>query len=126
MLWAHFAGMTAALITIVLATPTQAQQPAPPPFATTKVADNVYIFRYGGHQSMFIVTPDGGIATDPISERRGGEPPIQPKKAATKGPRKKLIYNPNPFSHIPRRQPLKEPPAPLRAHPKATDPISAL
>ena len=37
MLWAHFAGMTAALITIVLATPTQAQQPAPPPFATTKV-----------------------------------------------------------------------------------------
>jgi hypothetical protein len=65
MLWAHFAGMTAALITIVLATPTQAQQPAPPPFATTKVADNVYIFRYGGHQSMFIVTPDGVIATDP-------------------------------------------------------------
>ena len=74
MLWAHFAGMTAALITIVLATPTQAQQPAPPPFATTKVADNVYIFRYGGHQSMFIVTPDGEIATDPISERRFLEP----------------------------------------------------
>ena len=43
MLWAHFAGMTAALITIVLAAPTQAQQPASPPFATTKVTDNVYI-----------------------------------------------------------------------------------
>ena len=70
MLWAHFAGMTAALITIVLATPTQAQQPAPPPFATTKVADNVYIFRYGGHQSMFIVTPDGVIATDPGKQTR--------------------------------------------------------
>src|SRR6476620_4815049 len=70
MLWAHFAGMTAALVTIVLATPTQAQQPAPPPFATTKVADNVYIFRYGGHQSMFIVTPDGVIATDPSGDRR--------------------------------------------------------
>jgi hypothetical protein len=41
---------------------------APPPFATTKVegTDNVYIFRYQGHQSMFVVTPDGVIATDPI------------------------------------------------------------
>ena len=83
MLWAHFAGMTAALITIVLATPTQAQQPAPPPFATTKVADNVYIFRYGGHQSMFIVTPDGVIATDPISERRPAKPYIDAIEAVT-------------------------------------------
>src|SRR4029450_1990712 len=41
---------------------------APPPFATTKVegTDNVYIFRYQGHQSMFVVTPDGVIAPDPI------------------------------------------------------------
>jgi hypothetical protein len=76
MLRAHLAGMTAALITIVLAGPIQAQQPAPPPFATTKVTDNVYIFRYGGHQSMFIVTPDGVIATDPISERRPVKPYI--------------------------------------------------
>ncbi len=43
----------------------QAQQPM---FSTTKVegTDNVYIFRYQGHQSMFIVTKDGVIATDPI------------------------------------------------------------
>src|SRR5256886_4239745 len=27
-------------------------------------------FRYGGHQSMFIVTPQGVIATDPIGLRR--------------------------------------------------------
>jgi hypothetical protein len=40
--------------------------PAPPLFATTKVTDNVYIFRYQGHQSMFVVTPAGVIATDPI------------------------------------------------------------
>ena len=32
---------------------------AAPMFATTKVTDNVYIFRYQGHQSMFIVTPAG-------------------------------------------------------------------
>ena len=57
----------AALIATALATGAQAQQPAPPPYATTKVdgTDNVYIFRYMGHQSMFITTPDGVIATEP-------------------------------------------------------------
>ncbi len=54
MLRVHLAGTTAALFACTLAA--QAQQAAPPPFATTKVTDNVYIFRYGGHQSMFIVT----------------------------------------------------------------------
>src|SRR5262249_61139563 len=70
MLRIHFAGMLTAIVTSALAVPAQAQQPAPPPFATTKVTDNLYIFRYGNHQSMFIVTPAGVIATDPISERR--------------------------------------------------------
>ena len=65
MLRVHLAGTTAAaLVASAFAVPAQAQQPAPPPFATTKVTDNVYIFRYGGHQSMFIVTPAGVIATD--------------------------------------------------------------
>ena len=64
----------AALTAAVLATPAltqQQQQPQPPqqpPFATTKVegTDGVYVFRNGGAQSMFIVTRDGVIATDPI------------------------------------------------------------
>ena len=48
----------------------RAQQPAL--FAVTKVPgpENVYIFRYIRHQSMFVVTPDGVIATDPIGLRR--------------------------------------------------------
>jgi hypothetical protein len=48
----------------------QAQQR--PLYQTTKVegTDGVYIFRYGGHQSMFIVTNDGVIATDPIAYGR--------------------------------------------------------
>ena len=60
--------MAVACATTALAATAQAQQP-PTPTATTKVegTDNVYIFRYMGHQSMFIVTPDGVIATDPIS-----------------------------------------------------------
>ncbi|SFI29465.1 hypothetical protein [Bradyrhizobium sp. cf659] len=41
----------------------------PPQTSTRKVdgTDNVYIFRYGGHHPMFVVTPRGVIATDPIS-----------------------------------------------------------
>src|ERR1043165_9315998 len=52
--------------------PAPAAPPSPPMFATTKVegTDNVYIFRYQGHQAMFIVTPDGVIATDPIARYR--------------------------------------------------------
>jgi hypothetical protein len=41
-----------------------------PPYATTKITDNVYLFRYGGHQAIFVVTPDGVMATDPIAYLR--------------------------------------------------------
>jgi hypothetical protein len=56
-----------AAVSAPVAVHAQGQQPT---FATTKVTDNVYYFRYQGHQSMFIVTPAGVIATDPISENR--------------------------------------------------------
>jgi hypothetical protein len=38
-------------------------------FATTRVGgnDNVYVFRYGNHQAMFVVTSTGVIATGPIA-----------------------------------------------------------
>src|SRR5688572_25098842 len=54
-----------ALAVMVLGDPAQAQQP---PFATTKVegTNNVYIFRYGNRQAVFVVTSAGVIATDPI------------------------------------------------------------
>jgi hypothetical protein len=67
--YAIAAGVLAAACLSVMA---YAQQPAPPPFATTKVegTDNVYVFRYGNHQSMFVVTSAGVIATDPIGYGR--------------------------------------------------------
>ena len=54
------------------ATTALAQQTQRPQIETTKVegTDNVYIFRNGNHQSMFIVTKDGVIATDPIAYGR--------------------------------------------------------
>jgi hypothetical protein len=50
------------LAAIIMSGAIQAQQPAKrPTFETTKVdgTDDVYIFRYQGHQSMFVVTPAG-------------------------------------------------------------------
>src|SRR4051794_3164089 len=119
MLRVHFAAMSAALFTAMLAAPTQAQQPAPPPFATTKVADNVYIFRYGGHQSMFIVTKDGVIATDPISERRPAKPYIDAIEAVTKAPIKYVIYSHSHFDHIAGGKPFKDKGAVFVAHQNA-------
>lgn len=62
--------LSVAVFTAGFAATALAQAPAQPPmFATTKVegTDNVYVFRYQGHQSMFVVTPAGVIVTDPIS-----------------------------------------------------------
>jgi hypothetical protein len=59
-----------------------------PPVSTKKVegTDNVYIFRYGGHQSMFVVMSQGVIATDPISYLRPAKPYIDAIKAVTDKP----------------------------------------
>jgi glyoxylase-like metal-dependent hydrolase (beta-lactamase superfamily II) len=124
MLRAHAVGITL-LLTLV---PAHAQTPAPPPFATTKVdgTDNVYIFRYGGHQSMFIVTPQGVIATDPISERRPAKPYIDAIQAVTKAPIKYVIYSHSHYDHIAGGKPFKDLGATFVAHRNAKARIAAL
>jgi len=91
--------LAAVSVATALSATAQAQQP---PTATTKVdgTDNVYIFRYMGHQSMFVVTPDGVIATDPISERRPVKPYVDAIQAVTKAPVKYVIYSHMHFDHI--------------------------
>src|SRR4029077_14791855 len=108
----------AALAFAALATTAQAQQP---PTATTKLdaTDNVYIFRYGGHQAMFIVTPAGVIATDPISERRPAKPYIDAIQAVTKAPIKYVIYSHSHFDHIAGGKPFKDLGATFVAHKNA-------
>jgi glyoxylase-like metal-dependent hydrolase (beta-lactamase superfamily II) len=92
----------AATATMALAGPAAAQ--SQPPFATTKVegTDNVYIFRNGGHQSMFVVTKDGVIATDPIGYGRptGGQTYVDEIKKVTDKPIKYLIYSHHHYDHI--------------------------
>jgi glyoxylase-like metal-dependent hydrolase (beta-lactamase superfamily II) len=100
----------AAVIGFAAALTAGAQAQQPPPFATTKVegTDNVYIFRYGGHQAMFIVTSAGVIATDPISQRRPATPYIEAIQAVTKAPIKYVIYSHSHFDHIAGGQPFKD------------------
>ena len=92
----------AALLALSLAA--QAQQPARPQIATTKVdgTDNVYVFRNGNHQAMFVVTPDGVIATDPVAYGRptGGQDYLNEIRKVTDKPVKYLIYSHHHFDHI--------------------------
>jgi len=130
------AGVAAAFATAAFAAGAQAQtQPAPaapatpPPYATTKVegTDNVYIFRYGGHQSMFVVTPAGVIATDPIGERRpAAKAYIEEIQKITKAPIKYVIYSHSHFDHIAGGKPFKDLGAVFIAHRNAQKRIAAL
>ncbi|HEY1544718.1 MAG TPA: MBL fold metallo-hydrolase [Xanthobacteraceae bacterium] len=107
-----------ALIAAAIGASAQAQtqapaaQPAPaerPLYATTKVAENVYIFRYDNHQAMFVVTPAGVIATDPISERRpAAKAYIEEIRKITKAPIKYVIYSHSHFDHIAGGKPFKD------------------
>jgi glyoxylase-like metal-dependent hydrolase (beta-lactamase superfamily II) len=106
--------------------PASAQTPsAPPPFATTKVegTDNVYVFRHGNHQSMFVVTKDGVIATDPVSYGRptGGQIYVDEIKKVTDKPIKYLIYSHVHFDHIAGGKAFKDAGARIIAHKNATN-----
>jgi glyoxylase-like metal-dependent hydrolase (beta-lactamase superfamily II) len=131
-----FAGIAAGLVVAAFAAGAQAQTPpaapaapAQPPYATTKVegTDNVYIFRFGGHQSMFVVTPEGVIATDPIGERRpAAKAYIEEIQKITKAPIKYVIYSHSHFDHIAGGQPFKDLGAVFVAHRNAQKRIAAL
>ncbi len=93
----------AALFATALSGPAYSQGQRPQ-IATTKIegTDNVYIFRNGGHQSMFVVTKDGVIATDPIAYGRptGGQTYVDEIKKVTDKPIKYLIYSHHHYDHI--------------------------
>src|SRR5262245_5313806 len=121
-------GLVAAMTTL-LANTAQAQQAQQPPCAATKVegTDNVYIFRFGGHQSMFIVTPAGVIATDPIGLRRpAAKAYIEEIEKITKAPIRYVIYSHSHFDHIAGGQPFKDLGATFVAHKNAKARIEAL
>jgi glyoxylase-like metal-dependent hydrolase (beta-lactamase superfamily II) len=103
---------------------------APPLFATTKVegTDNVYIFRYQGHQAMFIVTPDGVIATDPIGRYRPQAVAtyLEEIKKLTNAPVRYVIYSHHHYDHIAGGKPFKDAGATFVAHKRAKERLAEL
>ena len=121
-------------VTLTAAFTAMAQaQPAPtppPPFSTTKVdgTDGVYVFRYQGHQAMFIVTPEGVIATDPIGERRPQAVTtyIAEIRKITQAPIRYVIYSHSHYDHIAGGKPFKDAGATFIAHENAKARLSEL
>jgi glyoxylase-like metal-dependent hydrolase (beta-lactamase superfamily II) len=128
----------ATTLTLGVAGMSQAQTPAPAPapaaaqplFATTKVegTDNVYVFRYQNHQAMFVVTPAGVIATDPISYGRPSAAVayVAEIKKVTDKPIKYLVYSHHHYDHAAGGKPFKDAGARIVAHKRAKERLAAL
>jgi glyoxylase-like metal-dependent hydrolase (beta-lactamase superfamily II) len=119
----RLAAAVLACLAIAAVQPARSQPAQPPMFATTKVdgTEGVYIFRYQGHQSMFIVTPQGVIATDPIGERRPQAVTtyISEIRKITQAPIKYVIYSHSHYDHIAGGKPFKDLGAVFVAHKNA-------
>jgi len=123
--------LSAAVFAACATTTAMAQAPAQPPlFATTKVegTDNVYIFRYQGHQAMFVVTPAGVIVTDPISYGRpqAAKTYLDEIRKITKAPIKYLIYSHHHYDHIAGGKVFKDEGATVIAHRRAKERLAQL
>ena len=121
------------IVLAVLATaclPALAQAPARPMIETTKVegTDNVYIFRAGGHQSMFVVTSAGVIATDPIGYGRPQmvQTYVDEIRKVTSQPIKWVIYSHHHFDHIAGGKPFKDAGAKFLAHKRAAERLKVI
>jgi glyoxylase-like metal-dependent hydrolase (beta-lactamase superfamily II) len=107
-----------------------AQAPARPPIETTKVegTENVYIFRNGNHQAIFVVTADGVIATDPVAygKPQGGAQYLEEIRKVTDKPVKYLIYSHHHYDHIAGGQAFKDAGAKIVAHARAKERLAQI
>lgn len=119
------AAMLMAAMLAAAAMPATAQQAARPPIATTKVdgTDNVYVFRNGNHQAMFVVTREGVIATDPVAYGKptGGQDYLNEIRKVTDKPVKYVIYSHHHYDHIAGGKAFKDAGATFIAHRRAKE-----
>jgi glyoxylase-like metal-dependent hydrolase (beta-lactamase superfamily II) len=105
-------------------------QPAAPPIETKKVdgTDNVYTFRNQNSQSMFIVTAEGVIVTDPVGYGRptGGETYLAEIRKVTNQPIRYVVYSHHHFDHIAGGKAFKDAGARFVAHRKAAERLKVL
>jgi glyoxylase-like metal-dependent hydrolase (beta-lactamase superfamily II) len=106
------------------------EQAKRPQIETTKVdgTDNVYIFRNGNHQAMFVVTKEGVIATDPVAYGRptGGQDYVNEIRKITQAPIRYLVYSHHHFDHIAGGKAFKDAGATIIAHKNAKKRLAAV
>lgn len=87
--------LTPTLITLLMAGSVSfAQQPQ-----LSRLTDDVYLFNVGFHSNIFVVTPEGVIATDPISPG-AAEACLKAIRSVTDQPVRYLIYSHDHTDHI--------------------------
>jgi glyoxylase-like metal-dependent hydrolase (beta-lactamase superfamily II) len=110
---------------MVLFSTAASAQTARPQIETKKVegADGVYIFRNGGHQSMFVVTGDGVVAFDPVAYGRptGGADYVAEIRKVTSQPIRYLVYSHHHYDHIAGGKAFKDAGAKIVAHRRAQE-----
>jgi glyoxylase-like metal-dependent hydrolase (beta-lactamase superfamily II) len=115
---------------LATALPAWSQAPQRPPIETRKVdgTDNVYIFRNVNHQAMFVVTPEGVIATDPVAygKPQGGAQYVAEIRKITQAPIRYLVYSHHHYDHIAGGQAFKDAGARIIAHRRAKDRLEKL
>ena len=103
--------------------PLSAQQP--PPYETRKLIDGVYIYRHMGHQAMFVVTPDGVLATDPINPT-AAKVYLEEIRKVSQAPIRYVVYSHHHYDHISGGAPFKEAGATFVAHRRAKETLERL
>jgi glyoxylase-like metal-dependent hydrolase (beta-lactamase superfamily II) len=100
----------------------------PPLFETKKISDTVYLFRYGGHQAIFVVTPADVIATDPIAYLRpqAATTYIDEIRKVTSAPIRYVVYSHHHYDHIAGGKPFKDLGATFIAHRNAREHLMLL
>ncbi len=99
-----------------------------PQIQVTKITDNVYTFRNQNSLSMFIVTNEGVIVTDPVGYGRpqGGAQYLAEIRKVTNQPIRYLVYSHHHFDHIAGGQVFKEAGARIVAHSKVRERLRVL
>ncbi|HSA56264.1 MAG TPA: MBL fold metallo-hydrolase [Gemmatimonadaceae bacterium] len=70
-----------------------------PPYETTRVAEGVYRFRWQGHNAMFVVTPRGVVACDPISAQAAATYASEIRRVAPGVPLAAIVYSHSDADH---------------------------
>ena len=90
------AWMAGAIAMLLTATPAAPQAPN---HETTRVAEGVYRFRWQGHNGLFVVTPAGVVAFDPISPQAAAAYATEIKRVAPGASLRAIVYSHSDADH---------------------------